>query len=64
MLHLHSHDIEHQANEASLRPARWTFVLVALGAAALLLVLLGTLPFDGLDRLVPDGQPFLPYFTT
>jgi hypothetical protein len=29
-----------------------------------MLWLLGSVSFSGLDRLLPEGQPFLPYFTT
>jgi hypothetical protein len=63
MLSMHSRGIEDRGSEASTRPAWWPLVIIALAAAAMLL-LLGMASFDGLDRLLPEGQPFLPYFTT
>jgi len=39
------------------------FALIAVAAMALLLLLSGV-SFHGLDRLVPAGDLFLPYFTT
>jgi hypothetical protein len=63
MRRLDSRDIDRGCAEGATRPVWWTLVIVALGAAAMLM-LLGSVSFEGLDRLLPDGQPFLPYFTT
>jgi hypothetical protein len=63
MRRLHSRDIDGGCAEVAAPPVWWPVVIVALGAAAMLL-LLGSVGFEGLDRLLPEGQPFLPYFTT
>ena len=39
------------------------FVLVVL-AAVVLSLSLAALDANGLDRLLQDGEPFIPYFTT
>jgi hypothetical protein len=44
-------------------PTHVWLVIVAAVIAALLLLLAGV-DFTGLDRLLPDGAQFLPYFTT
>ena len=61
MLHLHPREIDDRAAETT-PSVYWPPVVIALIAAMLLL--LGTLGPLGLDRLLPEGQPFLPYFTT
>jgi hypothetical protein len=63
MRRLNSRDIDGGCAEVAAPPVWWPIVIVAVGAAAMLL-LLGSVSFEGLDRLVPEGQPFLPYFTT
>jgi hypothetical protein len=63
MRRLNSRDIDGGCAEVAVPPAWWPLVIVAVGAAAMLL-LLGSVSFEGLDRLLPEGQPFLPYFTT
>ncbi|HEV8027889.1 MAG TPA: hypothetical protein VGP50_10695 [Stellaceae bacterium] len=63
MRRLNSRDIDGGCAEVAVPPVWWPLVIVAVGAAAMLL-LLGSVSFEGLDRLVPEGQPFLPYFTT
>jgi membrane protein YqaA with SNARE-associated domain len=44
-------------------PALWWLAIIAAVAATLLLIS-STVSFQGLDRLLPAGEPFLPYFTT
>ena len=44
-------------------PALGWFALIAAVATALFLVL-STVSFQGVDRLPPAGELFLPYFTT
>jgi hypothetical protein len=44
-------------------PALGWFALIAAVATTLFLIL-STVSFDGLDRLLPAGELFLPYFTT
>lgn len=42
----------------------WLVTIAAVAVAATLLLLFATIIFQGLDRLLPAGAPFLPYFTT
>ena len=63
MRRLDSRDIDGACAEVAAATIWWPIVIVAVGAAAMLL-LLGSVSFEGLDRLLPEGQPFLPYFTT
>lgn len=44
-------------------PALGWFALIAAVATTLFLVL-STVSFQGVDRLLPAGELFLPYFTT
>jgi len=57
------HDNTAAKTRAREVPALFWFVVIAAVAATLLLVV-STVGFQGLDRLLPDGEPFLPYFTT
>jgi hypothetical protein len=43
-------------------PLFWAVLLAAVAALLLLLVLHSG--FQGIDRVLPPGEPFLPYFTT
>ncbi|MBO0757690.1 MAG: hypothetical protein J2P54_17710 [Bradyrhizobiaceae bacterium] len=45
-----------------IHPLFWSVVLAA--AAALLLLLALHSGFQSIDRVLPLGAPFLPYFTT
>jgi hypothetical protein len=63
MLHTLPRDARNRDEEGDGRAVFWSLVIAAAVAAALLL-LLARVGFEGLDRLLPDGQPFLPYFTT
>jgi hypothetical protein len=54
-------------NDADTRPTTvpalaWLAMIAAV--AATLFLLFSTVSFDGLDRLLPAGELFLPYFTT
>jgi hypothetical protein len=44
-------------------PVLFWLILIAAVAAVLLLTL-STVSFDGFDRLLRNGEPFAPYFTT
>jgi hypothetical protein len=44
-------------------PTLFWFVIAA-AAATVLLLLISAVSFKGLDRLLPEGEAFQPYFTT
>ncbi len=46
-------------------PAPFVFPFLLIAAVALALALaVAAVGFDGLDRLLPDGAPFIPTFAT
>jgi len=57
--------ILHNATDAhpTAVPALGWLVIIA-AVAAMLFLIFSTLSFQGLDRLVPANELFLPYFTT
>jgi hypothetical protein len=50
------------ARSGGASPLLWFAIMVA--AAALLLLAVAAVRSAGFDRLLPNGEPFIPYFTT
>jgi hypothetical protein len=50
------------ARTEGAHPLLWFGIMVA--AAVLLLLAVVATSSSGLDRLLPNGEPFVPYFTT
>jgi hypothetical protein len=44
-------------------PLHFWLALIAVVAAVLMLIL-ATVSFEGFDRLLRDGEPFAPYYAT
>ena len=57
---LHTNKAEARAGRV---PSLLWFLIIA-ATAVVLLFLISAVNFRGLDRLLPEGEPFQPYFTT
>jgi hypothetical protein len=54
----------HDDTKTSTRKVPALFCVAIIAAVAALLLLVFTINFQGLDRLLPDGGLFLPNYTT